>query len=151
MLCHEFKLNWVWRTFQIINYHGRFLLSGQNYFEFSPDLDADNLQYDKVGRLVNWTIVPLSDGPVFILIGLEWFSETVHSDAFFKSQRDINRQCSWLDFWKIQVNLVNFISGTFGTAWDKNSKNGLTFGCLKEKKGWNFDLEIIWKIISKIY
>ena len=31
--------------------------------------------------------------------------------------------------------LVNFISGTFGTAWDKYSKNGLTFGCLREKKG----------------
>ena len=69
---------------------------------------------------------------------------TVHSDAFFRSQRDINRHGSWLDFWKIQVNLVNFISGTFGTAWDKYSKNGLTFGCLREKKGWNFDLEIIF-------
>ena len=46
--------------------------------------------------------------------------------------------------WKIQVNLVNFISGTFGTAWDKYFKNGLTFGCLREKKGWNFDLEIIF-------
>ena len=68
----------------------------------------------------------------------------VHSDAFFRSQRDINRHGSWLDFWKIQVNLVNFISGTFGTAWDKYSKNGLTFGCLREKKGWNFDLEIIF-------
>ena len=34
----------------------------------------------------------------------------------------------------IQVNLANFISGTFGTAWDKHSKNGLTFGCLREKK-----------------
>ena len=68
----------------------------------------------------------------------------LHSDAFFRSQRDINRHGSWLDFWKIQVNLVNFISGTFGTAWDKYSKNGLTFGCLREKKGWNFDLEIIF-------
>ena len=70
--------------------------------------------------------------------------ELLHSDAFFRSQRDINRHGSWLDFWKIQVNLVNFISGTFGTAWDKYSKNGLTFGCLREKKGWNFDLEIIF-------
>ena len=68
----------------------------------------------------------------------------LHSDAFFRSQRDINRHGSWLDFWKIQVNLVNFISGTFGTAWDKYSKNGLTFGCLREKKGWNFDLETIF-------
>ena len=34
----------------------------------------------------------------------------------------------------IQVNLANFISGTFGTAWDKYSKNGLTCGCLREKK-----------------
>ena len=71
-------------------------------------------------------------------------ADIVHSDAFFRSQRDINRHGSWLDFWKIQVNLVNFISGTFGTAWDKYSKNGLTFGCLREKKGWNFDLEIIF-------
>ena len=63
---------------------------------------------------------------------------TVHSDAFFRSQRDINRHGSWLDFWKIQVNLVNFISGTFGTAWDKYSKNGLTFGCLREKKRLKF-------------
>ena len=63
----------------------------------------------------------------------------VHSDAFFRSQRDINRHGSWLDFWKIQVNLVNFISGTFGTAWDKYSKNGLTFGwCLREKKRLKF-------------
>ena len=69
---------------------------------------------------------------------------TVHSDAFFRSQRDINRHGSWLDFWKIQVNLVNFISGTFGTAWDKYFKNGLTFGCLREKKVWKFDLEIIF-------
>ena len=73
-----------------------------------------------------------------------WRTLTLHSDAFFRSQRDINRHGSWLDFWKIQVNLVNFISGTFGTAWDKYSKNGLTFGCLREKKGWNFDLEIIF-------
>ena len=83
----------------------------------------------------------------------------LHSDAFFRSQRDINRHGSWLDFWKIQVNLVNFISGTFGTAWDKYSKNGLTFGCLREKKGWNFDLEIIffeaktgfWNFYMNIY
>ena len=74
----------------------------------------------------------------------------VHSDAFFRSQRDINRHGSWLDFWKIQVNLVNFISGTFGTAWDKYSKNGLTFGCLREKKGWNFDLEIIFSSKNRI-
>ena len=66
---------------------------------------------------------------------------TLHTDSFFRSQRDINRHGSWLDFWKI---LVNFISGTFGTAWDKYFKNGLTFRCLREKKGWNFDLEIIF-------
>ena len=76
-----------------------------------------------------------------IYVKITW---QLHSDAFFRSQRDINRHGSWLDFWKIQVNLVNFISGTFGTAWDKYSKNGLTFGCLREKKGWNFDLEIIF-------
>ena len=35
----------------------------------------------------------------------------------------------WI-FEKIQVNLVNFISCTFGTA----SKIGPTFGCLSEKK-----------------
>ena len=74
----------------------------------------------------------------------QWHTTALHSDAFFRSQRDINRHGNWLDFWKIQVNLVNFISGTFGTAWDKYSKNGLTFGCLEEKKGWNFDLEIIF-------
>ena len=68
----------------------------------------------------------------------------LHTDAFFRSHRDINRHGSWLDFWKIQVNLVNFISCTFGTAWDKYSKNGLTFGHLREKKGWNFYLEIIF-------
>ena len=55
---------------------------------------------------------------------------TVHSDAFFLFSRDINRHCSWLDFLKIQVNLVNFLSCTFGRDWEKYSKNGLTFGCL---------------------
>ena len=46
------------------------------------------------------------------------------------SSPDINRHCSWLDFLKIQVNLVNFLSCTFGRDWEKYSKNGLTFGCL---------------------
>ena len=64
------------------------------------------------------------------------YGSSVHTDAFFRSRRDINRHGSWMDFWKIQVNLVNFISGTFGTAWDKYYKNGITFG-------WN-DLEIIF-------
>ena len=41
-------------------------------------------------------------------------------------------------------NLVNFISCTFGTAWDKYSKNGLTYGHLREKKGRNFYLEIFF-------
>ena len=30
------------------------------------------------------------------------------------------------------------MSGTFGTAWDKYSKNSLTFGCLREKKRLKF-------------
>ena len=55
---------------------------------------------------------------------------TLHSDAFFLSLRDINRHRSWLDFWKIQVNLVNFFSCTFGGDWGKYSQNRLTFGCL---------------------
>ena len=46
------------------------------------------------------------------------------------SSPDINRHCSWLDFLKIQVNLVNFLSCTFWRDWEKCSKNGLTFGCL---------------------
>ena len=46
------------------------------------------------------------------------------------SSPDINRHCSWLDFLKIQVNLVNFLSCTFGRDWEKYSKNGLTYGCL---------------------
>ena len=102
------------------------------------------------------TVVPKSQGDIqsildtylknftSIAVESEKARERVHSDAFFRSRRDINRQGSWLDFLKIQVNLVNFISGTFGTAWDKYSKNGLTFGCLREKKGWNFDLETIF-------
>ena len=40
---------------------------------------------------------------------LAWTGLTVHSDAFFLSQRDINRHRSWLDFWKIQINSLNFI------------------------------------------
>ena len=59
-----------------------------------------------------------------------WERPLLHGDAFFRSQRDINRHCSWLDFWKIQVNLVNFLFCNFGGDWGKYSKNGLTFGCL---------------------
>ena len=33
----------------------------------------------------------------------------LHSDAFFRSQRDINRHHCWLHFWKIQINSENFI------------------------------------------
>ena len=59
------------------------------------------------------------------------YSTPLHSDAFFLSLRDINRHCSWLDFWKIQVNLaLNFLSCYFWGDWGKYSKNGLTFGCL---------------------
>ena len=37
------------------------------------------------------------------------WSSKYHSDAFFRSQRDINRHHCWLHFWKIQINSENFI------------------------------------------
>ena len=33
----------------------------------------------------------------------------LNTDAFFRSQRDINRHHCWLHFWKIQINSENFI------------------------------------------
>ena len=68
--------------------------------------------------------------PFLLELQDSYASPQLHTDAFFLSLRDINRHRSWLDFWKIQVNLVNFLSCTFGTDWDKNSKSGLTFGHL---------------------
>ena len=47
-------------------------------------------------------------------------------------QKDVyisDTAADWI-FLKIQVNLVNFLSCTFGRDWEKYSKNGLTFGCL---------------------
>ena len=41
------------------------------------DVKFDNLQYNTVGRWVDGTIVPPSDGPMFILVDWEYFSETV--------------------------------------------------------------------------
>ena len=42
-------------------------------------------------------------------------STPLHTDAFFRSQRDINRHRCWLHFWKIQINSENFI---FLHFWD---------------------------------
>ena len=38
---------------------------------------SDNLQFNAVGQWVDRTIVPLSDGPMFILIDWEYFCETM--------------------------------------------------------------------------
>ena len=57
-------------------------------------------------------------------------SSTLHSDAFFRSQRDINRHGSWPDFWKIQVNLVNFIFVHLG---GNISKMALLLGIWEKK------------------
>ena len=80
----------------------------------------------------------------FFCQNVDMYISCKHTDAFFRSQRDINRHGSWLNFLEIQVNLANFIYCTFETAWDKYSKIGPTFGCLSEKKDWNFYLEIIF-------
>ena len=42
-------------------------------------------------------------------IFLLFWTHPLHSDAFFRSQRDINRHHCWLHFWKIQINSENFI------------------------------------------
>ena len=54
---------------------------------------------------------------------------------------DITADSIFEKFRQIQKTLFSCI---FGTAWDKNSKSGLTFGCLRENKGRNFDLKIIF-------
>ena len=66
----------------------------------------------------------------------------VHTDAFFQSQKetstDITTDSFFEKFTSIQKTLF---SCTFGTAWDKTSQSGLTFGHLREKK---IDLKIIF-------
>ena len=44
---------------------------------FEYERKSDNLQYNTVGRCVDRTIIPPPDGPMFILIDWEQFSETL--------------------------------------------------------------------------
>ena len=94
----------------------------------------------------------------FFICWVLLFTYVLHTDAFFLSLRDINRHRSWLDFWKIQVNLVNFLSCTFGGDWGKYPKNCLTFGCLAIFFVWDFFIKNFffpaetkfWKCYSNI-
>ena len=133
--------------------HGRPILFGRNWLNWpcpvrsalkrTPFKDSNSFSI-MTYYIINYVVPHIKTFETYFALFISLNFHTVHSDAFFRSQRDINRHGSWLGFWKIQVNLVNFISGTFGTAWDKYSKHGITFGCLREKKSWNFDLEIIF-------
>ena len=43
----------------------------------ADDMKSNTFQYSMVGRWIDGTIVPPSDGPMFILIDWEYFSESV--------------------------------------------------------------------------
>ena len=56
------------------------------------DLKSDNLQYNTVGRWVDGTIVPPSDGTMFILIDWELFSETVAQWLWLTTKEIVERR-----------------------------------------------------------
>ena len=92
---------------------------------FFPVVKVRKFQND----FMNSSFLPKYE-PNVVRISALYCATLLHTDAFFLSLRDINRHRSWLNFWKIQVNLLNFLSCTFGRDWEKYSKNGLTFGHL---------------------
>ena len=62
----------------------------------------------------------------------------LHTDAFFRSQRDINRHHCWLHFWKIQINSENFIFLHFWDSLGQIWQNWPYFWAFEEKKRLKF-------------
>ena len=70
-------------------------------------------------------------------------NKQVHTDAFFRSQRDINRH-RWLHFWKIQINSENFIFLPFWGRLGEIFQKWPYFLVFERIFFWNFDLKIIF-------
>ena len=86
--------------------------------------------------------------PIFLFSQVEFASallnKQVHTDAFFRSQRDINRHHCWLHFWKIQINSENFIFLPFWGRLGEIFQKWPYFLVFERIFFWNFDLKIIF-------